>query len=287
MELQWPLILFTTFIAWSAGLFATQCLYALRGKGEKTQMAAWIVAAVLLVAGGIAVFMHLQHWERIFNGFGHITSGITQELIFIVVLAIVAIVYLVQLRKNDAPAKGTAIVGIIVSVVLVCVMGHSYMMPSRPTWDTVLQVLSLIGASCLLGPATFAFLASLKDDAGEGAFDKSMLWGSIINAATTIAYLIAMTVANGAFGNYGYYFDPTRATYGMTDTASFSPFSGDAIAISICAIIFAIVPIVAAKLGKKQGWKVWGAVAVIAGVAAALCLRVVFYLSGGSVFVLF
>lgn len=42
-----------------------------------------------------------RHWERIFNGFGHLTSGITQELIAIVVLAAVAVAYLVMLRKSD------------------------------------------------------------------------------------------------------------------------------------------------------------------------------------------
>ena len=53
MELQWPLILFTTLLAWSAGLFATQCVYALRGEAVKAQMPAWIVSAVLLVVGGV------------------------------------------------------------------------------------------------------------------------------------------------------------------------------------------------------------------------------------------
>ena len=60
---------------------------------------------MLLAAGGIAVFFHLEHWERIFNGFGHLTSGITQELIAIVVLAVVAVVYLVYLRRGDDGAK--------------------------------------------------------------------------------------------------------------------------------------------------------------------------------------
>ena len=31
MELQWPLILFTTLVAWSAGLFGTQALLAAAG----------------------------------------------------------------------------------------------------------------------------------------------------------------------------------------------------------------------------------------------------------------
>ena len=84
MELQWPLILFTTLLAWAAGVFGAQCLYALRGQGTRAQMPALITSAALLVVGGIAVFFHLEHWERIFNGFGHLTSGITQELIAII-----------------------------------------------------------------------------------------------------------------------------------------------------------------------------------------------------------
>ena len=121
MELQWPLILFTTFVAWCAGLFGAQALAALRGEAKNSQMISWIVAAVLLVIGGISVFLHLEHWERIFNGFGHITSGITQELICIVLLAIVAVVYLVMLRKSgegSVPAW-CAIAAIIVSAALV------------------------------------------------------------------------------------------------------------------------------------------------------------------------
>ena len=59
MELQWPLILFTTLLAWAAGVFGAQCLYALRGQGTRAQMPALITSAVLLVVGGIAVFFHL------------------------------------------------------------------------------------------------------------------------------------------------------------------------------------------------------------------------------------
>ena len=105
MELQWPLIVFTTLVAWSAGLFGTQALMAAFGTGKRAQVPAWICSAVLLAAGGIAVFFHLEHWERIFNGFGHLTSGITQELIAIVVLAAVAVAYLVMLRKSDDGAS--------------------------------------------------------------------------------------------------------------------------------------------------------------------------------------
>lgn len=56
MELQWPLILFTTFISASAGLFAAQGCYALAGEGRKAQLPALITSVVIMAIGGIAVF---------------------------------------------------------------------------------------------------------------------------------------------------------------------------------------------------------------------------------------
>ena len=71
MELQWPLILFTTLTAWGCGVFGGAGVLALKGAGKKSQQLLAILSCVLPAAGGIAVFFHLQHWERIFNGFGH------------------------------------------------------------------------------------------------------------------------------------------------------------------------------------------------------------------------
>lgn len=93
MELQWPLILFTTLIAWSSGLFAAQGILAIGENARKAQLPALVASVALLALSGIAVFFHLEHWERIFNGFGNPTSGITQELIVIVAFAAIAIVY--------------------------------------------------------------------------------------------------------------------------------------------------------------------------------------------------
>ena len=46
------------------------------------------------------------------------------------------------IRDSTVP-QWLAVVGIVVVLVLIVAMGHSYMMPSLPAWDTVLQ-LSLI-----------------------------------------------------------------------------------------------------------------------------------------------
>ena len=100
MEIQIPLVIFTSFLAWSAGIFATQCLLALRKQGGAIQLPTPIVSVVVLAVGGIAVVFHLTHPFNLFNGFGHITSGITQELIAIVLLAVVMVLFFLMLRRS-------------------------------------------------------------------------------------------------------------------------------------------------------------------------------------------
>ena len=172
MELQWPLILFTTLVAWAAGVFGAQGVLALKGAAKKSQQTLAVTSCVLLAASGIAVFFHLQHWERIFNGFGHLTSGITQELIAIVVFVVVAVAFFAMARKSDdggTVPTWMAALAVVVGVVLAAVCAHSYMMAARPAWNSVLEVLSIVGASCILGPATCAVVMAMKGDALETA----------------------------------------------------------------------------------------------------------------------
>lgn len=293
MELQWPLILFTTFMAWSAGLFATQSFFAIKGEGKKAQMTAWIVSAVLLVVGGIAVFLHLEHWERIFNGFGHITSGITQELIAIVVLAIVALVYLVFLRKSEDGASvptWVAVLGIAASAALLVVMTHSYMVPARPAWDSVFQILCILGNACILGPATMALLCAMKGEPTPFAAQVAFLGGAL-NTGAALAYGVAIQMCASAFPDFGGTFlmmDPTKPVVDVA--ASTGVLAGDpAMLFWLGAILVgALAPMVAAFLAKKGKAPVacFGAAAVCA-VVGAVCMRVVFYMAGIPVFVLF
>lgn len=292
MELQWPLIIFTTLIAWSAGLFGTQALMAFVGAGKKAQMPAWICSAALLVVGSIAVVFHLQHWERIFNGFGHLTSGITQELIAILVLAIVTVVYLVMMRKFEDGAsvpKWLAGVSVVMCVVLVIVMAHSYMMTARPAWDSVLWLLYVLGNSCILGPVAMAIIMAVKGDELK-AIGLPALIGAIIAVLTVAAFAIFLSMSGGSFTDMGYYYDPTHPTKAMTDVASL--ISGQIPLLWIGAVaVGGLIPLIAAFIGSKKNdaaaWKLWGTIAVIAAVIGAVCMRVVFYELGLSVFMFY
>ena len=301
MELQWPLILFTTLVAWSAGLFGTQALMAVFGVGKRAQVPAWVASAVLLAAGGIAVFFHLEHWERIFNGFGHLTSGITQELIAIVVLAVVAVAYLVLMRKSDDGAsvpKWLAWLSVALSVVLVAVMAHSYTMAARPAWDSVLWILYVLGNACVLGPATFLLLSALaaggpgdqpaERAAGAGApAGLAALAGAAANALATLAFAIFLQLSAGSFADVGLYFDPTHPTKAMADAAATVGAQAPLLWLGAVAV-GAIVPLAAAFMGRRTGnWRLWAPVAIVAALAGAVCMRVVFYNLGLSVFMFY
>ena len=264
MELQWPLILFTTLVAWSAGLFGTQALMAVFGVGKKAQVPAWVASAVLLAAGGIAVFFHLEHWERIFNGFGHLTSGITQELIAIVVLAVAAVAYLVLMRKSDDGAsvpKWLAWLSVALSVVLVAVMAHSYTMAARPAWDSALWILYVLGNACVLGPATFLLVLAAggpRDQPAERAADAgapaglAALAGAALNALAALAFAAFLQLSAGSFADVGLYFDPTHPTKAMADAAATVASQAPLLWLGAVAV-GAIVPLAAAFLGRRTG----------------------------------
>ena len=290
MELQWPLILFTTLLAWAAGVFGAQCLYTLRGQGTRAQMPALITSAALLVVGGIAVFFHLEHWERIFNGFGHLTSGITQELIAIIVLFVAMVVYFVYLRRGGDDAKvptWLAAVGLVLAVVLVAVMGHSYMMASLPAWDSVLQIGSLLGAACGFGPATMAVLCAVKDESLDYTAKVNVI-GQIVNVVLVVAYLLAMQATAGSYTAVEFWFDPTSPTMDITPDGSTAPFSGASLAWAVVAIVAAVAGLGSALAGRAKGdWKVWGAVGAACVLVSALALRAVFYMTGVSIYPFF
>ena len=290
MEIQTPLVIFTTFLAWSIGIFGTQCILALKKKAGEIQKLCLLVAFVILVVGGIAVVFHLTHPGHIFNGFGHLSSGITQELIGIVLMVVIMVIFFLMLRRsedNTVPAW-VAIVGLVVCVILVVAMGHSYMMESRPAWNNILQLLSLLGAAFILGPATVAVVAAIKkvEIPEIGLYN---VIGTIVNAVLTCGFLLSMNAASSTFESFAYYFDPTHPNFPIKSGADVSLFSGDALTCTVLIIIAVVVSIIAAFVGKKQGnkWLTWGSIIVVCGLVCAIALRCVMYLMGATLFMLY
>ena len=295
MELQWPLIIFTTLLAWSCGVFASQGILALKGEGKEIQLPALVTSVVLLAVSGVAVFFHLQHWERIFNGFGHITSGITQELIAIVVFVAVAVVYFAMLRKSadgGTVPRWLAVVAIAISAVLALVCAHSYMMAARPAWDTVVWPLVELGEAAALGALTVMAMLALKG--GESKLGGlAAVAGSVASAVLSVALVAVWQASAGSFADVGYHFDPTTPTSPLLDVAAeTNVLSGELAPLVWLGVIVvgALAPVACAVLAHKKGGKSWlalGAAGVVCALVGCVALRVAFYELGLSVFMFY
>lgn len=288
MEIQWSLVIFTFFVCLTCGLLSMMAINALTGKGRKLKMTALIVSGVSLVIGGIGSFTHLKHWERIFNGFGHITSGITQELIGCVCLAIIIVLWFVFLRKakdadTDVP-KWVSIATIVVALGMIIATGHSYLMPSKPAWSVALIIFYLANA-CLLGPVTMWIIAAVqKDTDAEESAIKYTFIGGIIQVLGQLVYTVACATAK--FANYGHYADPTTMTTTPQPVDSLLSLmtTGSAAPMFWCGIVAAVVAAAVAAVARGKAGKstALAAIVIIAAIVASFTFRVLFYQLGVS-----
>jgi anaerobic dimethyl sulfoxide reductase subunit C (anchor subunit) len=290
MEIQWSLILFTLFVALGAGLFALQGLFAALGRGAKLQLPALVVSFIAIVLGGIFSFTHLQHWDRAFNGFGHLTSGITQELIGIVVVVVVMAIYFVLLRKGEVP-RWAGVLALIVGAALVIVMATSYMMPARPVWATPALYLFYLAQAVVAGAAALWLVAS-----GVKAEDSYAL-GARVTAVGGVLVLVSLAVYAGyistvQFAEVGNYFDPTHPTKAMADpSSSITQLTTGSLALYFwgAVIVGGVIPALLGflKWKKEDAALPLAALALIAALAGGLAFRVALYGLGGSVFIFY
>ena len=287
MELHWPLILFTFFVCMASGILFVQGLLTALGKGEKTQNVAIIAAFAAMCVGGISVFMHLQHWERIFNGFGHITSGITLEFIGAIVFVIaLAVFFLMSRRAEDGVApKWCGIVGMVVGVAMTAVTGDSYLMPALPVWDTPLLIVFYLCNMLAMGGVSLLIIgAALKTSDGEAVAGKVALVGLVASVVALIAYAAIITTGGAAYAELGYYFDPTLPDKHMVDVAAvINVLAGEqALLFWLGAVaVGAVVPFVLVFLGaKKEGTTKLGmyVAAMVCLVAGGIVWRCITYL---------
>ena len=302
MEMEWPLILFTFFVCLASGILLAQGVLTVLGKGKQMQLASLVSSLVALAVGGISVFFHLQHWERIFNGFGHITSGITLEFIGCVVFFVVLVAYFLMMRRAEdgmAP-KWCGVLAIVMGVAMPAITGDSYLMEAIPVWDTfLLPVYYVLNAVFFGGLAALVIAAVTKcDDAND-----MTLWlaigGGIATAVIVVAYAVFINSLGGVYSDITYYFDPTLPDSSMIDVQD--DFVGTVLAGSnaplfwIGAIIVGIaVPValafVARKFladGKQQQILPLAGAGLVCALAGGICWRMILYLVAVSIFALY
>ncbi|NLF10958.1 MAG: dimethyl sulfoxide reductase anchor subunit [Anaerolineaceae bacterium] len=198
MEAQWPLVFFTLFTALAAGVFGLVCLSEFLGKAPRTRIPGAIIALVSLVIGGIFSALHLGHLERVFNVLNNLSSGITQELILVVLLGAAIVAYLLLLRAdNPALRKIVAAVGLALSLVSALFLGNSYYLASRPAWNTWLMPILYLVSAAVLGLFVMYILVTTTrtEDGSLTRLNRAAIITLIVQGAVILAYVIFLAVA--------------------------------------------------------------------------------------------
>ncbi|MFR5091292.1 MAG: dimethyl sulfoxide reductase anchor subunit family protein [Adlercreutzia equolifaciens] len=222
MEIQWPLILFTFFNCLAGGIFLMQGILTLSGKGKAMQLASCVSAIVALAVGGLAVFFHLQHPLRMSERASATSPpALPSELIFVIVFALAVVLYFLMMRRSEegvAPAW-CAILAIVVSVALPFATGESYLMSAIPVWDTMLLPLYYVVATVMLGGLAAMIIAGATkcEDAVKLSATVACI-GSVVCAAITVIYAVAISGMGEHFTEMEYYFDPTLPDVAMRQT---------------------------------------------------------------------
>ena len=289
MEIQWPLILFTFFNCLAGGIFLVQGILTLAGRGKAMQLASCASAIVALAVGGLAVFFHLQHPLRMLNGFGHITSGITIELIVVILFALAVALYFLIMRRSEegvAP-KWCAVVAVVVSVALPFATGDSYLMAAIPVWDTMLLPVYYIVATVLLGGfAALVIAAATKCEDAVKLSSTVALVGAVLAAVVSVAYAVLIAGMGDSFTEMEFYFDPTLPDVAMrqADQVTGAILAGEhAVAFWLGNVVVGCaVPAVLAALvmtGKIATERLMAAsvIGLVCAIAGTLVWRVLLY----------
>lgn len=199
IDIQWPLVLFTLFSGIGGGLLVPAGIAQLTGKNNnKAQFAALVASLVLLVVGGCFSLLHLAAPHNVMAAVYNIFSfsGISIELILLGVCFVIALVYVILVKRapESAALKVMAVLGIIAAVLLLYFCGHGYIMSSRPAWDTEMLPIAYLGTSLAGGAFAYGVVLGCSQPAEDQckAFGLVALIEAIICACACALYSFAV-----------------------------------------------------------------------------------------------
>ncbi len=105
MTLSWHLLAFVACAIAASSILGYQGALAMGGRDRGLQAPATVCALVLAVAGLAAGVLRLGRLDHVLNVFGHLSSGISQGYLAVLLLVVVALVDLVALRRAEEEGR--------------------------------------------------------------------------------------------------------------------------------------------------------------------------------------
>lgn len=199
MEIQWSLVLFTTFVGLGCWCFVGVAIDTFLGKAKEATMVASITSIAVLIIGGLSSVTHLSHPTRMTEALSVPTSSIFVEAAGVFILmAIVAVFLVLYVRKtSEIACKVFAVAGLVVAIVLSFSVGNSYIMVARPAWNTITLPLAYVGTAAVLGMVSYALICAIKKTEGAKFYAKIAAVLGAVSLITVLLYAVCSgTIAN-------------------------------------------------------------------------------------------
>lgn len=284
MPVQWPLLIFSVCLGITSGIFVFLGIGELKNMFKKVRFSGALIALICLAVGSCISVFHMGHPERATHLLGNLGSGLSSELLIVVIMGIVSIAYLILAKKHYATAtKVLGIIGGLLGIVLSLIAGSSYLLAARPAWNSFTLPLMYLGAGLGMGALLMCGLVFMQKEDDE---EKQL---ALILALIGVIAMVVTALAYVAWIGMAPYQAPSRSLARLL--------SGD-LALMFWAgvvIIGLVVPLVltimaAVKSGKAKdaldntkNLATWMFVSLACSVVGAIVLRVIMYALGTSV----
>ncbi len=195
---EWTLAFFTALAALGTGTFIGVGASEWWGKAEYVRAPGAVMALVALACSGIPAILHLGHPERIFGALGHPTSGIFMEALLSGLTGLCLIAYLIALKKDASSQtrKKITLIGAVPAILLAFAVGDTYVMSSRPAWDTLILPLVYLASAGVMGCFSLNLLLGRNESTRTTlTMKRTTLVALGIQAVLIVAYLVVLAVA--------------------------------------------------------------------------------------------
>lgn len=157
MAIQWSLVIFTALTGMAGWMFACVAIDKINGRNAEASFKAALIAAIVMLVGGIVSVTHLAHPENILRALNHPTSGIFTEALLVGLSLVFMIVFLILVKRNagQGAQKTIAVVGALTGIILSFMAGVSYMMPAAGVWMSWLLPLGYMCTAIPAGAALY------------------------------------------------------------------------------------------------------------------------------------
>lgn len=191
MDIQWSLVLFTVFAGAGSWMFVGAAASEFTGRGKDRSFVASLIAMILIVIGGLCSVTHLSHPTRMLGALSHPTSGIAIEAFMLGFTCLAIVIYLVLLKRSSAegPRRVVAVIGTLLGIAFSYLMGDSYMMAARATWNHFLVPLEYAVTSMVLGISLYlVYLAACKEKEAVSSYGLPLAVVGAVSLVVGLAY---------------------------------------------------------------------------------------------------